>query len=205
MNVPLEISYRNMAKSESVDRLIHDKVVKLERVCDHISSCRVAVEKAQHRRAGNPYRIRIDLTVPPGHEVVVTRNPGEGRAHEGLPTVVRKAFEAARRQLQDLTERQRGQVKTHPTQDANAVVLRLLREDGYGFLKALDGRELYFHKNSVLHGNFDRLEVGTGVRMVEEMGEEGLQASTVEIVDKPGSRVAKDGEPSVEPPAGWKP
>lgn len=205
MNVPLEISYRNMTKTESVDRLIRDKVAKLERVCDHISSCRVAVEKAQHKRAGNPYRIRIDMTVPPGHEVVVTRNPGEGRSHERLPTMLRKAFEAARRQLQDLTERQRGQVKTHPAQESNAVVLRLFRDDGYGFLKALDGREIYFHKNSVLHGNFERLEIGTGVRIVEEMGQEGLQASTVEIVDKPGSRLSEVEEPSLEPPAGWKP
>lgn len=204
MNVPLEISYHNMDRSETIDRLIRTKVEKLEQVCDHLSSCRIAVEKAQHEHAGNPYRIRIDLTVPPGHELVVTRNPGEGRPHERLPTVVRRAFDAARRQLQDLTEQQRGQVKRHAAQEANAVVLRLFPEQGYGFLKALDGREIYFHRNSVLQRDFDRLEPGTGVRMVEEMGEKGLQASTVEIVDKPGVSRSKVSHPSIKPPRGWR-
>ena len=40
----------------------------------------------------------------------------------------------------------------------------------------------------MLQGDFPRLEIGTGVRFVEERGEEGPQASTVQIVDKPGAR-----------------
>jgi len=42
-----------------------------------------------------------------------------------------------------------------------------------------------------LNDDFDRLEIGTGVRFVEEPGEEGPQASTVQIVDKPGSRLSE--------------
>ncbi len=45
---------------------------------------------------------------------------------------------------------------------------------------------LYFHKNSVLGDEFERLEPGTGVRYVEEQGEKGPQASTIQIMDKPG-------------------
>ena len=46
-----------------------------------------------------------------------------------------------------------------------------------------DGREIYFHRNSVLNGRFDRLERGAKVRFIEEMGEKGPQASTVVVKD----------------------
>ena len=61
-------------------------------------------------------------------------------------------------------------------------VVELFKDDGYGFVETSDGWEYYFHRNSVLHDGFDRLEIGTEVRFAEEEGEKGPQASTVEIV-----------------------
>ena len=69
--------------------------------------------------------------------------------------------------------------------------IRFGRDEGYGFINSLDGREIYFHKDSLHAGEFDRLEIGTGVQWNEEEGEKGPQASFVKIVDKPGSRVSK--------------
>ena len=48
----------------------------------------------------------------------------------------------------------------------------------------LDGREVYFHKNSVLAPGFDHLEVGHEVHFAEEMGEKGPQASTVRLAGR---------------------
>jgi cold shock CspA family protein len=61
-------------------------------------------------------------------------------------------------------------------------VSRLFPEAGYGFLETPDGRELYFHRHSVLHPGFDHLALGTEVRFAEELGEKSPQASTVAIV-----------------------
>ena len=47
-----------------------------------------------------------------------------------------------------------------------------------------NGREVYFHSNSVLDGAFSRLAVGTHVIFAEEMGEKGPQASTVKLLGK---------------------
>lgn len=78
-------------------------------------------------------------------------------------------------------------------------------EGDYGFLRTLDtGREIYFHRNSVSDRDFERLEVGTGVQFAEEEGEMGPQATTVQIVDKPGARVSKPTETNVESPMGWQ-
>ena len=196
MEVPPEISYREVQKTDAIDNLIRKKIAKLEQVCDYIGSVRVAIER-RHKthRTGNPYRVRIDIRVPPGHEIVVERISTKEEREEPLVTVIRRAFLAARRQLNEIVEKNRGEVKTHPEQQIMAVVDKLFPEEGYGFLRALDDRhEVYFHRNSVLHGEFDRLEIGTGVRFVEEQGEKGPQASTVEIVDKPGFRIPESSK-----------
>jgi len=204
MQLPLEISYRDVPKTDALDTLVREKVGKLEQVCDHINSCRIAIEQAHKQpNSGSPYRVRIDMTVPPGHELAVVENPGEGTQYQPVETVIRNAFESARRQLIELTERQRNEVKSHPTQEMTAIVTKLFPEEGYGFLKSVEGQEVYFHRNSVLHDDFDRLSIGTGVRFFAEEGEQGLQASTVQIVNKPGEQISKVDELEIEQPLGW--
>ena len=82
MRVPLEISFRGVEKTQAIEGLIREKAAGLEKVCSYIVSCRVAVEVPQeHQKSGRPYRIRITLNVPPGHEVVVRRESSEGMLH----------------------------------------------------------------------------------------------------------------------------
>ncbi len=188
MQIPLEISYRDVNKTDKLENLIREKTDKLEKICDHITSCHIAIEKPQKfLNYGSPYRIRIDIRIPPGHEVVVKREPGEGSMDDSLFSVVRDAFEAAKRKTQELCKIQRNKTKAHPAQETVAIVSEVHHENGYGFIKTLNGRDIYFHKNSVLHNEFDKLKTGTGVRFFEEQGAKGPQASTVQIIDNPAS------------------
>lgn len=190
MNVPLELSFRNVENKESLTELIKDHVDKLEKVCNFMSSCRVAVEKTQeHQKSGNPYRIRINITIPPGHEFVIKREPSKGNLHDSLLFVIHDAFDAARRKLKEQSNKQRRDIKIHPQQQVQGFVSKLFREEGYGFIRTIDGSEVYFHENGVLHNNFERIEIGTGVTFVEHTGEDGPQASSIKIVDKPGAMV----------------
>jgi len=207
MKVPLEITYRDVEKTAAIDALVHEKVAKLEQVCDYISSCHIAIEKPHDRPSnGSPYRVRIDMTVPPGHELVADSHSGEGTQYDPLDVVIRDAFKAALRQLKKLTTQQHesDKAQTHEAKDSIALVTKLFPDEGYGFLKTLDGQDIYFHRNSVLHDDFERLEIGTGVHFFLEQGEEGPQASTVKIVDKPGTSVGKSEQTLVEPPLGWQ-
>ncbi|MFQ5792820.1 MAG: cold shock domain-containing protein, partial [Acidobacteriota bacterium] len=120
----------------------------------------------------------------PGEELVVSRNPADHAAHEDVYVAVRDAFDEVRRQLEDCVRRRRGHLKRREGLP-RARVRRLFKENGYGFLETIDGREIYFHRNSVLRNRFDLLKVGTEVRFSEEKGEKGPQASTVEMI---GSR-----------------
>ena len=119
-------------------------------------------------------------------EQPVRRTPRPGRRDEPLPALLRRTFEAARRELKSMVEKRKHMVKAHPEQQVTAVVESIFREKGYGFLRGLDGQQVYFHRNAVLHDHWEHLAVGTGVRFVASLGEKGLQASTVEPVDKRG-------------------
>ena len=114
MQLPLEITYRGVEKTDEIDHFVRDKAARLDKFCDHISRCDVIIEQPNHaQHSGNPYRVRIDLTVPPHHELVVNEKPVEHEMHEPLTKVINGAFKSMERQLKDLVDRQQANVKTH--------------------------------------------------------------------------------------------
>lgn len=109
MQLPLQVSFRHMDRSEEIEALVREKASKLETFADDIVGCRVVVEPAAgHQRNGNPYEVRIDLTVP-GEEIVVTRGPGERVDSSDIRVALRESFDSARRQLEDYVRRRRGE------------------------------------------------------------------------------------------------
>lgn len=180
MQVPLQITFRHMASSEPLAARIRSRADDLDRFFDRIVSCRVVVERSHQRREqGNLFRIRIDLTAP-GREIVVGRDPDARHSHEDPHAAVRDAFDAARRALEDYVRERRREVKLHAVPDHGRVA-RLLAEKDCGFIETGDGAEIYFHRNSVANGDFDKLAVGDEVRFVAQETESaaGPQASTV--------------------------
>ncbi len=205
MQVPLELTFRGVERSADVDELITKQVAKLERVCPDLIGCRLAVERPhQHQQSGHSFRVRLELTAPPGHNLVVKRSASMGELHDELPTVLREAFSAGRRQLKEIVDRRRHDTKRHEDQRVDGFVTKLFREEGYGFVTTVDsGRTVYFHRNAVLNDDFERLEVGTGVNLVEEIGDEGPQASSLHVVDKPGHRASEEEPTRSAPPSAW--
>jgi len=209
MKVPPEVTYRGVEKTAAIATLINEKIAKLEQVCDHISSCHIVIEKEQDRpRDRSPYRVRLDITVPPGHELAAESHMGNRTQYAEVDVVIRDAFDKAWRQLRDLSRQQKEHVKGQANDGAEAttaLVTKLFPEQNYGFLKTLSGEDIYFNRNSVVHNDFDRLEIGTGVRFEAVEDEQGLlHATTVKIVDKPGARAGKSDEAVIGLPLGWE-
>jgi cold shock CspA family protein len=69
-------------------------------------------------------------------------------------------------------------VKIHEAPPKGRVV-KLFPEEDYGFIETSDGREVYFHRNSVIDPAFDKLKEGTKVVFIEEQGDKGPQAKRV--------------------------
>lgn len=191
MAIPLELVFRDIAPyEEAVEAEVRKRAEKLERFFPLIVNCRVVVEKPhKHRKGGNIYMVKIDLTVPE-KKLVVSREHPMRKSHEDIFVAIRDAFDSARRQLEEYAEVERGEVKAHESVPTGRVS-RLYPEEGYGYIEGFGGREIYFHRNSVLDG-FEALEVGAEVRFEEEEGDKGPQASTVKIVQKPLPPQAKN-------------
>lgn len=189
METPIQVSFRHLGYSPFIATAVREKAKKLEKYCTEITSMRVLVEPSQRRRnQGNLYHIRIEITVP-GREIIVSRDPSANHAHEDVYVAIRDAFDAARRQLEDHVRIRYRDKQRHHELPTHAKVIRLFPNEECGFLQTKDGREVYFHTNSVLNNGFDKLQLGDEVRFVEARGEKGPQASTVERIGKDGRHI----------------
>lgn len=182
MQIPLQITFRDMEQSDAIEKAVREKAVKLEQFAE-IMSCRVVVRMInKHQHKGTLYQVSIDITVP-GAEIVVSRDRGVDHAHEDVYVAIRDSFNAARRQIQDHHRVSHQKVKAHEV-PPHGRVSELFTDQGYGRIETPLGRSVYFHQNSVLNDEFTQLEVGSEVRFAEEQGEEGPQASSVQRVGK---------------------
>jgi ribosomal subunit interface protein len=185
MQLPLQISFKNVESTETIEASIRSHAARLDRFFDRIMRCRVVVTAPQRRhRKGRLYNVRIDLTIPQ-HEIVVNRAPRLDHAYEDVEVAIREAFNSAARQLEDHVRRMRGDVKVHPVAP-HGRVKALFPEKGYGFIESSEGLEIYFHRNSVVDDAFPQLKVGDEVRYVsqERESEMGPQASTIIPIGK---------------------
>lgn len=183
MQLPLQVTFRHMEPSEVIETNVRKKAEKLDRFYDQIMSCRVVVEAPhKHHNKGNIYHVRIDVTVPDG-ELVVSRDPELHKEYADVYVAVRDAFDSMVRQLEDYVRKRKQKVKTHQIEPHGRISSLNIKE-GYGNIETSDGREVYFHRNSVLEADFEKLEIGTEVRFAEERGDMGPQASTVKVIGK---------------------
>ena len=109
-----------------------------------------------HHHTGGLYEVHIRLALPDGREVNVERTPPADERYADLTFAIDNAFKRARRQLQDRVRRLQGQVKEHESPPIGTVV-RINPSGEFGFLESADGREIYFHRNSVLDNAFSQL------------------------------------------------
>jgi len=200
MQRPLQLRWHNVDPSDAVAAHVSEELARLERSCDRIIGCTVALEapSRHHRHSGSQYRVRIELSVP-GAKLVVGRDPPKTWKHADLYVALKAAFREARRQLDDHLRRVDARVKTHAL-PALAAVAWIFPKAGYGFLRTPEGREIYFHEGSVLGSGFGRLHLGSVVRFVEEAGDEGPQASTVVPINRRRRWLLGVGIAGVTPP-----
>jgi ribosome-associated translation inhibitor RaiA len=196
---PVQITFHNLDASEALEAVIRARIGDLETYYPRIVGCHVLVDMPhKHRQHGRHVRVRIELSLP-GEDVVVSHEPtlhpalkdvGETvlhkedeveTVHKYAEVAIREAFDAARRRLQDVIRRERGAVKVHQPRDHGRV--SSLAAD-HGLIEAADGRLVYFHRASVLGGDFSHLQIGSDVAFVEERGDKGPQASTVTLLGR---------------------
>ena len=181
MQTPIKIDFQGMDAKPEIQAAIAKHIAQLEDRFGRVTAGRVVLKApGGHRRTGGLYDINIRLALPEGREVNIGRTPQNDERYSDLNFALNDAFKRARRQLQDQARKLQGQVKQHEGPPIGTVMeLDPLGE--FGFIETSDGREIYFHRNSVLNGGYADLTVGARVTFAEEMGDKGPQASTVKV------------------------
>jgi cold shock CspA family protein/ribosome-associated translation inhibitor RaiA len=184
MKVPLQVVFEHIAHVDYIEERVRQEAEKLEQFYDHIMSVRAVIARPQHsHHKGDAYSVRLHLTVPGAEDIAVSRDAAVTGRHENVQVTITDAFDAARRQLQDLVRKRQDHVKAHEI-PPHGIIRLLVRERDHGFITSADGREIYFHRNSVAEGKFDSLDVGQEVRFSEAVGDKGPQATIVRPVGK---------------------
>jgi ribosome-associated translation inhibitor RaiA len=188
MQVPLEIAFHNIESSEWAEQEIRTRVADLEKIFDRLVSCRVRIDQRNKDLTGTiPPVVHIELGIPGRGEIVVSHEPDRllrKYQHPDLHKAINEAFRVAERRLHDMKEQleDRSQGSAHDVESQSlGQVAELRPEEDFGFLLTKEGSLLYFHRNSVLSGDFDRLSRGDEVRYNEAVGDTGPIATKVRV------------------------
>lgn len=172
--LPLQITLRDVPASPALEDHIRKKAEKLTRFYHRdINSCRVVVEQTQrHKHQGKLFNVKIDLIVP-GKEFAVTKKQGED-----VYIVLRDAFNALTRQIEEHSRKRQGRVKTHHGVTRGHIV-RINPIENFGFIEGVDGHEYYFSMTNVCFPNFSQLTIGDMVEFMVEHVNDGRQAQHI--------------------------
>jgi cold shock CspA family protein/ribosome-associated translation inhibitor RaiA len=191
LQVPLEIAFHNMEPSDWAEREIRARVADLERLYGRLNSCRVRIDqRAKDLTGAIPPVVHIELGIPGRGDLVVSHEPDHLMRKYRRPELrnaINEAFRIAERQLLDLKDhrddRQKGAAHESERQFLGQVA-EINPDEDFGFLLTKEGSLLYFHRNSILVGNFDKLERGDEVHYVEDIGDTGPIATKVRVKAK---------------------
>jgi ribosome-associated translation inhibitor RaiA/cold shock CspA family protein len=188
MQIQPEIAFHNCEKVDWAEDQILDHIERLEEIYDRLITCRVRVDQRNDNTNHTiPPVVRIEISVPGHKDIVVAHEPGHLQRKFQAPDL-KNAINEAFRIAEDRLVRYKEQLtdRTAPgTHEAANEMLGQIAEitppEDFGFLLTASGSLLYFHRNSLLTGNFDRLERGDEVHYVEGLGDTGPTATKVRV------------------------
>jgi ribosome-associated translation inhibitor RaiA/cold shock CspA family protein len=197
MQVPLEIAFHNVDHSDWAEDEIRTHVARLEDIYKRLTSCRVRVDqRANNAQQTIPPVVRIEIALPGRKDIVVAHEPERLQRkylRPDLHNAINEAFRIAERQLSEYKERLADRTAAMTHEAANEFfgqVAELLPDRDHGFLMTKEGGLLYFHRNALLTGDFDRLKRGDALTYVEEVGDTGPIATKVRVKAAPNGSAA---------------
>jgi ribosome-associated translation inhibitor RaiA/cold shock CspA family protein len=190
----MEIAFHNIEKSDWAEDAIRDHVARLEEIYDRLITCRVRVDlRADNTKHTIPPVVRIEMSVPGHNDLVVAHEPEHLQRKYQTPDLhnaINEAFRIAERRLAEFKDRRTDYTAAaghEARHEFLGQVAEMSPERDFGFVMTKEGGLLYFHRNSVLSGDFDSLRRGQQVHYVEAVGDTGPIATKVRVKDQPSA------------------
>ena len=174
----LQVEGRNLEIRKVWQDKIEEEKARLERHhAGFIHHLRVTVEGTSSHREGG-YELRLVASIP--NDTVVVKRKGEK-----VKTILVDAFNTLSLQLKELQRKRRQSYKVQPESSTSAsgegVVKSIFPFESYGFIVTPQGREIYFHENSLKDVAMNELSEGDGVKFGEGQGDKGPCAAWVKL------------------------
>ncbi len=176
------ISWHNIDPAPAMEALIQRRIAALDRFHPNIIGCRVMVGTANRRRhsaGGVDLRIHLEL---PGPDLDVTREVRQGNRGDDALLAMNAAFGALEERLKAQNRKMGAQQVKHHADVLHGEVVELEPELGWGYLRADDGREVYFQRESLPDAAWRHLELGDRLRFREMEGPKGPFAADLAVV-----------------------
>lgn len=114
MQVTPEIKFHGVERSEWVGDYIVERLRRLERYADGVTSCKVTLAQEQASQTkGNRYSVMVEAHIPPNHDLAVKKQKVVHEMRTQLPALINLAFGALEKQLKKTAQLRRADVKTH--------------------------------------------------------------------------------------------
>jgi ribosomal subunit interface protein len=191
MQIPIEIAFRNIEHNDDAKAAILDHVARLERIYRRMTTCRVRVDQRnQNANETIPPVVHIEISVPGHKEIVVAHDADHLQRKYQTPDLhnaINEAFRIAERRLSKYKDRLEDHGSAERGHEAanefRGQIAEVTPERDFGYVITKEGGLLYFHRNSMLSGAFDKLCRGDEVTYVEDIGDTGPTASKVRVVE----------------------
>jgi cold shock CspA family protein len=173
----LQVEARNLELRKVWQNKIDEEKSRLERHhAGLVQHLRVTVEGTAHHKEGG-YELRVVASIP--NDTVVVKRKGE----KVVPLVV-DAFNTLGLQLKEMQRKRRQSFKGAPEASSTStegIVKSIFPYESYGFIVTSQGREIYFHENSLKDVTMNQLSEGDGVKFGEAEGDKGPCAAWVRV------------------------
>jgi ribosome-associated translation inhibitor RaiA len=125
----VEVHFHGIEKSEAIEQRVREKIAKLEKHFERMTTCRVGIEVPQRSTPQKPkvYQIKIEIGMPRRKAIVVSHERVGSHANEELGLAIRDAFEVATRKLDGMAAKigqrsklDRGRRKPRPAAEQTA-------------------------------------------------------------------------------------
>jgi ribosomal subunit interface protein len=192
MQRPVEIAFRNIESSEAAEAAIREHVARLERMYGRMTTCRVRVDQRnQNANETMPPVVHIDISVPGHRDIVVAHEADHLQRKYQVPDLrnaINEAFRIAERRLgkykDKLTDHGVAERGHEAANEFRGQIAEMTPKKDFGYVLTKEGGLLYFHRNSLLNGDFDALRRGDEVSYVEQAGDTGPTAAKVRVIEK---------------------
>ena len=183
MQTDPKISFHNLDASPAVAEIVMRRIAVLERLHPRLIGCEVRLDAPQkHKRHGRVVRAHVTLHVP-GPDIHAERSIAQGSARGDPRLAVNRAFAAIERHLKRVKKTMAALEVKHHEPILHGEIISIEPELGFGFVRADDGREVYFQRDSLCNGDWNALRLGARLRFREFHGEKGPYAVHVSVAD----------------------